>query len=151
MTPIRNLAEDPAKRAMLLTALYIAQEQYGYLSHEAIERVSQRLGLLPKEVLSTASFYTLYDTEPLAQYRIQVCGGLSCYLNDGAEPLVEHLRAKLGLKEGQTRTPDNRFSLEIVECLAACDTAPNVRINDELYTNLTLPKLDALLDQLVEG
>ena len=146
----RTLVEDPAKRAMLLTALYIAQEQYGYLSNEAIERVANRLGLLPIQVLSTASFYSLYDREPQVRHRIQVCAGLSCYLNEGAETLVDHIRAKLNLREGQSRTRDNRISLETVECLAACDTAPNLRINDELYSYLTLDKVDALLDELME-
>ena len=146
----RVLVEDPAKRAMLLTALYIAQEQYGYLSNEAIERVANRLGLLPKEVLSTASFYSLYDREPQVRHRIQVCAGLSCYLNEGAETLVDHIRARLDLKDGQTRTKDSKFSLETVECLAACDTAPNLRINDELYSEMTLDKIDALLDKLME-
>jgi NADH-quinone oxidoreductase subunit E len=150
MSPARNITEDPAKRAMLLTALYIAQEQYGYLSDEAIERVAQRLGLLPKEVLSTASFYTLYNLEPSARYRIQVCSGLSCYLNHGAEPILELVRAKLGLQEGETRTKDAKFSVEVVECLAACDTSPNIRINDDLYPNLTAATLDALLDKLSE-
>jgi len=142
--------EDPAKRAMLLTALYIAQEQYGYLSTEAVERVAQRLGVLPKEVYSTASFYTLYEQEPAARYRIQVCEGISCFLNEGAEPLVEQIRRKLKLKAGQGRTADGRFSLEIVQCLAACDTAPNIRINDELYGQMTPDKTDALLDKLMK-
>ena len=146
----RNLSVDPAKRAMLLTALYIAQEQYGHLSNEAIERVANRLGLLPKEVLSTASFYTLYDREPQVRYRIQVCSGLTCYLTDGAENLVDLIRAKIGLKEGHARTPDGRFSLETVECLAACDTAPNIRINDELYPNVDAAKIEEILGELME-
>jgi len=136
---------------MLLTALYIAQEQYGHLSKEAIERVAQRLGVLPKEVYSTASFYTLYNIEKTARYRIQVCEGLSCHLNDGAESLVDQVRRKLNLKEGQTRTPDGRFSLEIVQCLAACDTAPNIRINDDLHGNMTPGETDALLEKLMRG
>jgi len=135
---------------MLLTALYIAQEQYGHLSKEAIERVAQRLGVLPKEVYSTASFYTLYNTERPARYHIQVCEGLSCHLNDGAESLVDHIRCKLKLKEEQARTEDGRFSLETVQCLAACDTAPNIRINDELYGQMTPEKTAALLEKLMK-
>jgi NADH-quinone oxidoreductase subunit E len=150
MSPKRNLAEDPVKRSMLLTALYIAQEQYGHLNEEAIERVSQRLGVLPKEVYSTASFYTLYTEEPTVRYRIQVCEGLSCYLCDGAENLLDYIRRKLGLKDGQTQTADGKFSLEIVQCLAACDTAPNIRINDSVYGNLTQEKIDDLLNLLLK-
>ena len=150
MSSTRNLAPDPAKRAMLLTALYIAQEQYGYLSAEAIQRVADRLGLEPMEVLSTASFYTLYNRDPPARYRIQVCAGLSCHLCRGAENLEALVRRKLGLNPGQSKTTDGRFSLEAVECLAACDTAPNLRINDELYGNLTSEQAEALLDRLVK-
>lgn len=149
MSPTRQI-QDPAKRAMLLTALYIAQEQYGHLSEEAIQRVSARLGLSPTEVLSTASFYTLYNRQPSARYRIQVCAGLSCHLCDGAESLERQVRQKLGLAEGQDRTKDGRFSVETVECLAACDTAPNLRINDELFADLTPEATDALLDRLMK-
>lgn len=147
--------EDPAKRAMLLTALYIAQEQYGYLSREAIERVAQRLGVHPMDVYTTASFYTLFYKEPVARYRIQVCEGLSCFLSQdgesfGAESLLIYLRQKLGLKKGESRTADGKFSLETVQCLAACDTAPNMRINDELYGNLTPAKVDSILAELAK-
>lgn len=150
MSPERKPAEDPAKRAMMLTALYIAQEQYGYLSEEAIKRVAARLEVLPKEVLSTASFYTLYNTEPQVRYRIQVCNGLSCYLCEGADSLVDQIRKRLKLKEGQTRSADGKFALETVQCLAACDTAPNIRVNDDLYPNMTPAKVDALLDELMK-
>ena len=149
MSPAHKV-QDPAKRAMLLTALYIAQEQYGHLSDEAIQRVSNRLGLSPTEVLSTASFYTLYQRQPSARYRIQVCSGLSCHLCRGAEGLELQVRRKLGLAEGQDRTKDGRFSIETVECLAACDTAPNLRINDELYPHLTPEAADALLERLMK-
>jgi NADH:ubiquinone oxidoreductase subunit E len=151
MSPERNLNTEPATRARLLTALYIAQEQYGYLSPEALERVAQRLELTPGEVYSTASFYTLYDLEPQAEHRIQVCEGLSCGLTKEGDALLPHIRDKLGLKKGETRTRDQRFSVETVQCLAACDTAPNVRINDQLHTNVTLEQLDNLLDGLMEG
>lgn len=151
MAPEVNVYVDPEKRAMLLTALYIAQEQYGYLSQEALDRVARRLELPPAEVYSTASFYTLYDTEPQVTYRIQVCDGLSCYLCEGADSLVHHIRQRLGLGENETRTRDQRFALEVVQCLAACDTAPNVRVNDQLYPHMTMEKVDALLDELMEG
>ena len=151
MSPEKSLNTDPATRARLLTALYIAQEQYGYLSPEAMERVAQRLEITPGEVFSTASFYTLYDLEPQAKYRIQVCEGLSCGLTDEGDALLPHIRQKLGLQKGETRTRDQRFSVETVQCLAACDTAPNVRINDQLYTQVTLEELDELLGELMEG
>ena len=140
---------DPGKRARLLTALYIAQEQEGYLTPEALKRIAGRLRVPESEVFSTASFYTLFRTEPVGRYVVQVCTGLSCYLMDGAERLVDYLERKLGVKAGET-TPDGLFTLETVQCLASCGTAPAMRVNDELYENLTTEKVDMLVDQLRE-
>ena len=142
-TRIRN----PKKRAMLLSALYIAQEQYGWLSPEAIQRVADRLSLTPGQVYSTASFYTMFKLEPQGHFAVQVCEGLSCYLVGGAEPVIEQVKQRLNIEPGET-TPDGRFSLEIVQCLAACDLAPAIKVNDELYGDLTPEKLDALLSEL---
>jgi NADH-quinone oxidoreductase E subunit len=140
---------DPANQSMVLTALYIAQEQYGHLSKQALERVAERLELPVSQVYSTASFYSLLHTQDKGKYHLQVCEGLSCALCDGAEKLVEYIEQKLTLKPGEI-TPDGLFSLEIVQCLASCGTSPAMRINDELYDDLTLAKVDRLLDQMVE-
>ncbi len=93
---------DARSRAMLLSALYIAQEQYGWLSPEAIQRVADRLNLRPGQVYSTASFYTMFRMQPQGQYRIQVCEGLSCYLVGGAEPFLDHLIKTLNIQPGET-------------------------------------------------
>lgn len=138
---------DPARRAMLLTALYIAQEQYGYLNREAIERTAKRLGLPVADVYSMASFYTLYRTQPTGRYVLQVCEGLSCHLVGGAERLVDYLRKKLGIEVGQT-TKDGLFTLQTVQCLASCGTSPTMRVNDALYENMTTEKVDELLETL---
>lgn len=138
---------DPAQQSMLLTALYIAQEQYGYLSPEAIERTAERLKLTPKDVYSTASFYTMFRTQPVGRYVLQVCEGLSCYLAGGAERLVDYISRKLDIRPGET-TADGLFTLQTVQCLASCGTSPAMRVNDELYEDLTQDKVDRLLDQL---
>jgi len=140
---------DPARQARLLTALYIAQEQKGYLTPEALERVARRLGLPLASVYGTTSFYTLFHTRPVGRYLLQVCRGLSCYLADGAERLVDYLQRKLGIQVGET-TADGLFTLETVQCLASCGTAPAMRVNDELYENLTTAKVDLLIDELIE-
>ena len=132
---------------MLLAALYIAQEQYGWLSEQAIQRVAERLGLTPGQVYSTASFYTMFKLKPQGQYRIQVCEGLSCYLIGGAEPVIDFIKKRLDITNGGT-SPDGKFSLEIVQCLAACDLAPAIKINDELYGNITDEKIDQLMAEL---
>ncbi len=138
---------DPKMRARLLAALYIAQEQYGWLSPEAIQRVADRLNLSPGQVYSTASFYTMFKLKAQGQYRIQVCEGLSCYLVGGAEPIIHHVMRRLRIKPGET-TRDGKFSLEVVQCLAACGTAPALRVNDELYEHMTPGDIDDLLERL---
>jgi NADH-quinone oxidoreductase E subunit len=139
---------DPARQSILLAALYIAQEQQGYLTREAIERVAKRLGLRPGDVYSTASFYTLFRTEPVGRYVIQVCDGLSCYLCDGAGRIANYVGKKLSLAPGET-SEDGRFTLEMVQCLASCGTAPAMRVNDQLYENLTPAAIDAILERLM--
>lgn len=139
---------DPAKQATLLAALYIAQEQQGYLTPEAIGRIARRLNLSPGQIYSTASFYTLFRTEPAGRWVIQVCEGLSCFLSDGVDRVADYISAKLGIGLGET-SADGRFTLEAVECLAACGTAPAMRINDQLYENLTPASIDAILERLM--
>jgi NADH-quinone oxidoreductase subunit E len=138
---------NSSKRAMLLTALYIAQEQYGYLNRAAIEGTAARLGVPVSEVYSTASFYTMFRTQPMGQYVIQVCDGLSCHMAGGGERLVDYISQKLGIGVGET-TRDGLFTLQTVECLASCGTSPTVKVNDELYEDMTTDKVDRVLDQL---
>ena len=146
----RFAVQDPAKRAMLLTALYVAQEQTGHLTSEAIERVASRLQMNSGEVYSTATFYSMFRQEPVGRYVIQVCQGLSCHLAGGAEDINAHIAERLGIGPGQT-TADGLFSLVEVECLAACGSSPAMRINDTLYTHLTADKVDGILRELEEG
>lgn len=140
--------DKPRSRAMLLAALYIAQEQYGWLSQEAIQRVADRLNLTPGEVYSTASFYTMFRLQPQGQYRVQVCEGLSCYLVGGAEPIADYISNRLNINPGET-SADGKITLEIVQCLAACDYAPAIKVNDELYGNITEVGLNEILIELL--
>ena len=139
--------EDPTERAKLLTALYMAEQQYGYLTPEAIERVAERLHMKPGQVYWTATFYSMYHMEPKGRYVIQVCEGLSCHLAGGAECLVRQIENRLGIEVDET-TADGNFTLKTVECLAACGSGPTMRINDTLYTQVTPDKLDRILDEL---
>lgn len=140
----------PERQSQLLAALYIAQEEHGWLSPEAIRWVSDRLGMSPGQVLSTASFYSMMKLEPCGVYLIQVCEGLSCYLLGGAEPLINYLSRELGVKPGETSS-DGLFTLEVVQCLAACGSAPALRVNDELYENITLEEIDRLISRMRSG
>ena len=139
---------NPKSRARILAALYAAQEQYGWLSPEAIRGVADRLNLTPGQVHSTASFYTMFRLQPQGQYRIQVCEGLSCYLVGGAEPVIDYIKRRLNIIKGDT-SPDGKFALEIVQCLAACDLAPAVMVNDELYGNISTDKIGDFLSELI--
>lgn len=145
--PITRM-DNPRSRAMLLAALYIAQEQYGWLSPDAIQRVAERLKLTPGQVYATASFYTMFRMQPQGSYRVQVCEGLSCYLVGGAEPIIDYISKRLNIKPGET-SADGKITLEIVQCLAACDLAPAIKINDELYGNITDSRLDEILSELL--
>lgn len=141
---------EPEKQSQLLSALYIAQEEHGWLSPEAIRRVSERLGMRPGKVLSSASFYSMMKLEPRGDYLIQVCEGLSCYLLGGADSLIDYLSGELEIKPGET-TPDGLFTLEVVQCLAACSSAPALRINDKLFENITREDIDQLITSMRSG
>lgn len=147
---ITDQKEHLRRRARLLAALYLAQEQFGWLSPEAIQHVSKRLGLNPGLVKSTASFYSMFRLAPQGEYLIQVCEGLSCYLVGRDDHLVEYLCKELDLQPGET-TDDNTISLEVVGCIAACDFAPALRVNDVLYKNLNQEKIDVLIQAIRAG
>ena len=124
----------------------MAQAEVGYLSHDAVREVSQIFALSPNEVYEVASFYTMFFKKPVGKYVIQVCTNISCLLCN-AEEIMGHLQTRLGIKPGET-TPDKKFTLLEVECLASCGTAPAAQINDEYHENLTTEKLDEILDGL---
>jgi NADH-quinone oxidoreductase subunit F len=144
---IRGLLKRyPTKRSALLSALHVLQREHGYLPKEGMVDVAEILEVAPVHVLEAATFYTLYNLQPMGKYLIQVCHTLSCGLM-GANPLILHLQEKLGIKVGET-TQDRMFSLKTVECLASCGTAPMMQINDDYYENLTNEKVDQILSDL---
>jgi NADH-quinone oxidoreductase subunit E len=139
-------AKYPLARSALVPALHLAQREIGYLSPEAMREVAALVGVPPVEAASVASFYTMLQRKPVGRHVIQVCTNLSCSLL-GAEHLVEVLRRRLGIDVGQT-TPDGRFTLETVECLGSCGTAPVMQIDDDYYENVTEESLDRILFEL---
>lgn len=136
----------PERMAALIPVLYVAQREFGYLNREVLELVARRLDLPAAKVLNTATFYTMLQKRPLGRHHLQVCKTLSCYLR-GSDHLLECLQRKLGIAAGET-TDDKDFTLETVECLAACGTAPVVRVDDVYHENMTPEQLEALIDQL---
>lgn len=139
-------ARYPHPRSALMPALHIVQGELGWLPREALVQVADLLGLTPAEVLSVASFYTMYNRRPVGKYLIQVCTNVSCSLL-GAEHLLEHISRKLGIGVGET-TPDGLFTLVEVECLGSCGTAPVMQVNERYYEQLTAAKVDEILDGL---
>ncbi|MDH3379848.1 MAG: NADH-quinone oxidoreductase subunit NuoE [Gammaproteobacteria bacterium] len=137
---------DGRQQAAVMAALRIAQQEKGWLSEEVIEYVAGLLGLEPIQVAEVATFYSMYDLEPVGRHKICVCTNISCMLR-GSDDVVAHLQRRLGIKVGQT-SADGRFSLRSVECLAACGGAPMMQIGKRYYENLTPASIDEILDGL---
>ncbi|NOZ01294.1 MAG: NAD(P)H-dependent oxidoreductase subunit E [Deltaproteobacteria bacterium] len=140
------LGRYPNRQAALIPTLVIADREFGYLSREVMEYVAERLDLPKTYVLNTATFYTLLHKQPVGRYHVQVCVNVSCYLN-GADHIADHLKRKLGIGFGEI-TEDGLFSLEGVQCLASCGTAPAIQVNDDYHENMTPEKADQLIDSL---
>jgi NADH-quinone oxidoreductase subunit E len=140
------ISKYPVRRSALIPSLHVVQADAGYVSSEAMQEVAQIFGLSPNEVYEVASFYTMFHRKPVGRHVIQVCTNISCLLCD-CEAIVAHLQKRLGIEPGET-TPDQRFTLIEVECLASCGTAPVVQINDQYYEKLTTDSLDQILDGL---
>lgn len=135
------------KRSALLSALTIVQrENGGRLTPQLMEAVADYLEIPPVAVEEVATFYSLFDLEPVGRHKLYVCNSISCWLC-GSEQILEHLRQRLGIDVGET-TPDGRFTLKQAECLAACGGAPAMVIGGEYHESLTPEKVDALLARL---
>ena len=144
------LARYPAdkKKSALLAALRAAQHQNkGYLTTELMDAVAAYLDLAPIEVYEVASFYSMYELQPVARHNIAVCTNVCCMLM-GSDTIVSHLENKLGIRLGES-TPDGRIYLKVEEeCLAACAGGPMMQVNHKYYTDLTPEKVDEIIDSL---
>ena len=144
------LTKFPAqqKRSAVMQGLFAEQEQnHGWLSDELIAAVAKYLGLPPVWAYEVASFYSMFELEPVGRHSVSFCTNISCWLN-GAEDLVAHAERKLGVKLGQS-TADGRVYLRCEEeCVAACCGAPAAVINGHYHEKLTPQKVDELLDGL---
>jgi len=144
---IESLADKyPHRRSALIPSLQLAQEEIGFLPPEVIRELAGIFELTPNQVYEVASFYTMLYRRQVGKYVIQVCTNISCMLCD-SEAILAHLEKRLGIKPGET-TPDNKFTLMEVECLASCDTAPVAQINEDYHENLTTEKIDQILELL---
>ena len=134
------------KQAAILPILHRVQRELGYVPLEGIRYIADLLGLPIARAAGVMSFYPMFFKVPVGRHVIQICSTLSCALC-GAEEVVDYLKEKLKIDVEET-TSDGRFTLVKVECLAACDDAPAIRINDRLHGRMTKEKLDQILDEL---
>ena len=136
------------KRSAVLAALRAAQHQNeGFLTTELMDAVADYLDLPNIQVYEVATFYSMFETKPVARHNVAICTNISCWLN-GAEDMVRHVENKLGIKLGQT-TSDDRITLVVEEeCLAACCGAPMMVVDGHYHENLDTEKLDKILDGL---
>lgn len=145
----RLMAPFPHRQSALLGALFVAQDEAGYLTPEVLADLSALMDLPVSEITSVASFYHLYRFKPEGRHLIQVCTNISCQLR-GCGALLDHLRRRLQVDVGET-TPDGAFTLKTAECLAACETAPMMMVDTERYGMLTPPRVDVILDHFTQA
>jgi NADH-quinone oxidoreductase, E subunit len=139
----------PVKRSALVPMLLYAQDEVGYVSDAVVTEIAERLDLLELDVRNVLSYYSMLRTKPAGKYNVQVCTNISCMLRGGYE-ILDHCKAKLGIGHKEV-TPDGTFSLEEVECIGACCWAPAMQVNYDFHDNLTMAKVDEILDTYRAG
>ncbi|RKZ19255.1 NAD(P)H-dependent oxidoreductase subunit E [bacterium] len=139
----------PTKASALMPCIWTIQDELGHVPPAGIDFLVGKLEMTPARVHEVLSFYTMFRTEPQAEYVLQVCHNISCHIM-GARPLIAHLEKRLGIRLGET-TPDGRFALEGAECLGACGHGPCLQLGRHLYEYLTPEKADDLLESLKRG
>ena len=137
----------PVKRSASLMLLHAIQEHFGWISQEAVEWTARKLSLQPINVYELVTFYPMFRQQPVGKYQIKVCRTLSCALG-GSHELRRHLCEKLGLdahSHGPQTTKDGKFTVEFVECLASCGTAPVMMVNEDFYEGVSHEKADEIV------
>jgi NADH-quinone oxidoreductase subunit E len=138
-----NTRTCPARRGVCVDALRLVQRNRGWISDETLREVAQLLDMTPDELDGVATFYNLIFRKPVGRHVILFCDNVSCWIM-GYEQLLEQVKLRLGIGLGET-TADGRFTLLPSACLGACDHAPAMMIDDDLHTDLTMERVDAIL------
>ena len=136
----------PTAQALVLPVLWMVQEQDGYISEDSMKYVGTLLNIPYSHILGVVTFYTMLQKKSAGRHHIEVCTNVSCMLR-GSGKILEHIEKRLGIKVGET-SQDKKWTLSEAECLGSCGTAPMLAIGDEYYENLTMEKVDSLLDGL---
>lgn len=138
------------KKSNLIAILQKVQEEYRYLPEDAMIYIGTKIeGLSPATVFGVATFYAQFSLEPKGKFEIKVCDGTACHVR-GSMPVLNAIRNKLDLKEGQLTSDNGLFSLETVSCLGACGLAPVVVINEKVYPQMTSDAISIVLDTLLK-
>jgi len=134
------------QKSAVIPVLHIAQEEFGgWLSADTMDYVASLLQLDPIEVYEVATFYSMYNLQPVGKYLFEVCQTGPCMLN-GSDNIIEHIKSRLGIGVGET-TPDGLFTLKTVECLGACGYAPLMQLGKNYREHLTKEKVDSIIDE----
>ena len=140
-----------AKKSNLIAILQKVQEIFRYLPEEAMIYIGTKIeGLSPATVYGVATFYAQFSLEPKGKYEIKVCDGTACHVR-GSMPVLNAIKARLKIKEGQLTTDNGLFSLETVSCLGACGLAPVVVINEKVYPQMTSDAVKIVIDTIMKG
>lgn len=145
----REIAKYPAdqKQSAVMSALAIAQDEKGWLANETMNFVAEYLGMPPIAVYEVATFYNMYNLQPVGKYKITVCTNLPCALS-GSNDTAAYLKKKLGVEFNQT-TPDGQFTLKEGECFGACGDAPVLLVNNKrMCSFMSNEQIDQLLEEL---
>ncbi|MFD1121707.1 NADH-quinone oxidoreductase subunit NuoE [Methylophilus flavus] len=138
------------RQAAVMSALRIVQMERGWLSKESISEVAKYLRIPEIAALEVATFYNMYDLEPVGEHKITICTNISCMLR-GSDEIVEHLQHKLGVGFNEV-TADGKFCLKEGECMGCCGGAPLLHVNNsQMHEFLTTEKVDALINELNKG
>ncbi len=132
--------------SVILEVLYLLQEKYGYITREGMKYAADLLGITEEHVLGVVTFYSMFNTQPVGKYHLQVCTNVSCMLK-GAYSLLKKIESELNIKKGET-TPDGLFTISEVECLGSCGTAPVIQINEDYYEDLNEEKVTQIIKEL---
>ena len=153
LTPEREAKIDelltryPVRQSALMPVLWLVQDQFGWISMEAMRYVAIRIGITPEQVREVVTFYSMFNERPVGRYHLQVCCTSPCMIM-GSDDIIGHIERRLGVTRGET-TADGLFTVSQVECLGSCGTAPMLQVNRWKYNeNLTAEKVDQLLDEL---
>jgi NADH-quinone oxidoreductase subunit E len=143
------IAQYPTKASAVMPCIWVIMDELDYVPPGGVNLLVEKLEITPARVYEILSFYTMFRSEPQAEYTLHICHNISCHIM-GARPLIAHLEKKLGIRMGE-RTPDGQFQLEGAECLGACGHGPCLQLGKHLYEYLTPAKADDLLESLRKG